>query len=258
MWLQALVARDRRGGDGRERGQSVQDAGREGLGLAGHPLRPASPVEDVAAPPVPKAEVQMRPVAYEAGEHDRGERGSEALVPGDRADRVPDDQVRVGDRDPRPVRNRQLELPGRVLRVELHHASPLLLEGADQRRRERLDLDERDRAVRGPRVCGLGLRLAGSPGAMPEEELHLVGSAQLEPEASEPLEHAPRERPGAPRIGLALLIQLVDRRERPAGARSQRHRGRGIGHQACIARRPSDVGGRGDRIVDEEDGEHGG
>jgi hypothetical protein len=146
--------------------------------------------------------VQVRPVADEPGEHDGRERGGEPLVPGNGADRVPDDQVRVGDRDPRAVRDGQLELPGRVFRVELHHARSLLLEGADQRGRERLDLDERDRAVGRPRVCGLGILLACSPGAMPEEELHLVGAAQLELEAREPLEHA-----------------LANVRAHPAGAR---------------------------------------
>ena len=40
--------------------------------------------------------------------------------------------------------------------------------------------------------------------------------------------------------------------------RRERRRGPGVGHQARIARRSPEVGRRRDRIIDEEDGEHGG
>ena len=99
----------------------------------------------------------------------------------------------------------------------------LLLEGADQRGRERLDVRERDRAVGGAGVGRRRVRLVGARRrAMAEEELDLVPAAELEPVAGEALEHPAGERPGTSRVGLTLLIELVHRRERPSGARGER------------------------------------
>ena len=185
MGLQSLIARDRRSGDRGERRERREHARRERLGLARHALRSASSLEQVPAVPVPQAQVQMVPVAHPLGEDDRRERHGVPVVPRDGPDRVAHDEVRVRRRDPDAVGHRQFELAGRVLRVELHHTGALLLEGPDQRGRERLDVGERDRAVGGPRVGRRRVRLVRTRcGAMAEEELDLVAAAELEPVAA--------------------------------------------------------------------------
>ena len=126
------------------------------------PLGPRPPWNRFFARP-PEAEMQVQPVADEPGEHDRGERGGQA-VPRHGADRVADDEVRVGDRDPDPVGDGDLELSARVLGVELHYAGALLLERADQVGRERLDVGERDRAVGGAAVRRRWVVVLGAEG----------------------------------------------------------------------------------------------
>ena len=201
--------------------------------------------------------MEVVPVADPPGEDDRRERGGVPVVPRDGPDRVSDDEMRVRRGDPDAVRHRQLELPGRVLRVELHHAGALLLEGADQIRRERLDVRERDRAVGGAAVCaGVGSASSG-PGvaAMAEEELDLVAAAELEPVARETLEHPARERARAAGVRLALLVELVHGRERPSGAGGERDRLGRVRHQPRIAGRSPDVRRGRDLVVDLEDRE---
>ncbi len=186
----------------------------------------------------------------------RRERHGVPVVPRDRPDRVAYDEVRVRRRDPDAVRHGQFELAGRVLRVELHHTGALLLEGPDQRGRERLDVGERDRAVRGPRVGRRRVRLVRTRcGAMAQEELDLVAAAKLETVAGEALEHPTGERAGAARVRLALLVELIDRCESPSRARGEPDRLGGIGHQPRVARRSGDVRRGGDLIVDLEDRE---
>ena len=168
--LEPLVARDRGSRDGGERRHRRQHARREGLGLPCHPLGALPAVVQVPAAPVPEAEVDVHPVAHQPGEHHRRERRRQPVSTRDGADRVPDDEVRVRDRDARAMRHRQLELSGGVLGVELHHAGSLRLERSDQLGRERLDVGQDDRAVRGAGVRGdrvgiaAGVRERGGPG----------------------------------------------------------------------------------------------
>jgi hypothetical protein len=201
----------------------------------------------------------MRPVADEPGEYDgRKRRREAALGPSDGSDRVPDDEIRVGDRDAGSMRDGELELSRGVLGMELHHPGTLLLEGTDQGRRERLDVGECDQTIGGTGVRGDRIRLGLTATELPpaEEELHLVGTANLQAERREPFEHRAGERPGACRVGLALLVELVDGRQRPARAGGQPEDGCGVRHQTGIARRSTDMGRGGDLVVHEEDREH--
>ena len=198
----------------------------------------------------------MVPVADAPREDDRRERGGVAVGARHSPDRVAYDEVGVRGGDPDAVRHRQLELPGRVLRVELHDARSLRLEGADQGCRERFDVRERDRSVCGPRVRRRRICLVRSRrGAMPEEELDLEPPAELQTVAGEPVEHRPGERARAARVRLALLVELVHRRERPSRARGEPDRLRRIRHQPRVARRSADVRRRRDLVVDLEDRE---
>ena len=83
------------------------------------------------------------------------------MCPRHRADGVARDETRVRERDPRPVRQRELELAGRVLGMELHHAGPLGLERPDQVAREGLVVGEDGCAVPGPLVRRDRIRLVG-------------------------------------------------------------------------------------------------
>jgi hypothetical protein len=258
MRLESQVARDRRTRDPDDRRQGPEDPGGERLGLARHALGPVAAGEPVAPAAVPQAEVEVIAVADEAGEHDRGERDREPVRAGDRPDRVPGHEVGVGDRDPGAVRHGDLELPGRVLGVELHHAGPLPLERADRVGRERLLIGEHGGAVSGTDVGGDRLRLVGLArrDAVAEEELELVRAPELEPVARQAFEHAPRERASARRPRLPLLVALVDGCQRPPGRGGQRHRGGGIGHEPRVAGRALDARRRGDAVVHQEDREH--
>jgi hypothetical protein len=142
--------------------------------------------------------------------------------------------------------------------MELHHAGALRLEGADEIGGERFHVGEHDRAVGRAGVRGnrVGLGLAAAAITPSEEELDLVRAAQLEAEARQPLEHPLRERPAAGGVRLSLLIPLVDGRERPPGARRERHGRVHVGHQPRVPGRPADVLRRGDLIVDHEHREH--
>ena len=143
--------------------------------------------------------------------------------------------------------------------MELHHARALLLERADQVERERFDVAQGDRAVGGAAVRGRRVVLLGAERpARAEEELHLVAAAELDAVIGQAVEHPPGERPRAARIRLALLVELIDRRERPAGARRERRRLGGIGQQARVAGRAADVRRGRDLVVDLEDREDGG
>jgi hypothetical protein len=87
---------------------------------------------------------------------------------------------------------------------------------------------------------------------MPEEELDLESPAEFQPMGGEPVEHRPGERAGAARVGLALLVELVDGRERPSRARREPDRLGRIRHQPCVARWSGDVGRGRDLVVDLE------
>ena len=259
MRLQPEVADDRGARDPHDRRQRREDARREGLRLACHPLGPVPAVEHVASPAVPQAEMQVVPVADAPGEHHRSERDRHPVRSRHRPDGVAQDETRVRERDPRPVWHRQLELAGRVLGMELHHTGPLGLERPDQVTREGLVVGEHGCAVPGPLVRRDRIRLVGfaGPRPPPEEELELVGAAQLQPLVLQPVQHPARERPAARRPRVALLVPLVDRRHRPARRARQGDRRGGIGDQARVARRPLDAGGRGQVVVDQEHREGG-
>ena len=141
----------------------------------------------------------MRSVADEAREHHGRERGDGSVAPGDGTDRLPQDQVRIGDRDPVAVRDRTPRaVRSVVLGVELHHAPvpcssrariSAVANGSTSASAIAL-------SAPAPECAGCGSSSRSIRGPMAEEELHLVGAAQLEarsPPAAPSI--APRERP---------------------------------------------------------------
>ena len=200
----------------------------------------------------------MVSVADTTCEHDRRERHRHPVRAGHRPHRVAQHEVRVRECDAGSVRDRELELTGRVLRVELHHARPLGLERPDQVAGERLLVGEHRSAVSGSRVRGDRVVLVRFVGPVPpsEEELELVGAAELEARVAQPLEHPASERASARRPGVPLLIPLIDRRHGPARRRGEGDRRGRVGDQARVAGRPVDAGDRGVAVVHEEHREH--
>ncbi len=171
------------------------------------------------------------------------------------------DEVRVRERDPGSVRHRELELTGRVLGVELHHAGPLRLERPDQRRsRTAPGRRARERCSRARRARGSGPARRARRAASRHPRKN---SSSYAPRSSSPCAvsrssirranerpHGGHVFPSWSRWSTAAIAQPGDAASATAEA--------GSGIRRVSPAGPSMPGDRGDAVVHQEDREHGG
>lgn len=190
-------------------------------------------------------------VADALGEDGRCERGAQAVPPGHRADRLPYQDTAVGRRDRVERADRQLELPGRVLGMELVHVHALSRQGGEQLGAVVAQFDLAGRAV--GRTRGSGDERVVRCRGQAERPLDL--DARPEGEPVQPLrvnDRTAQEGSAAAGVALALLGDAVDRGPGPAGLSGQDGQVVEVGEEAQIAvRGAEDVGGD-DGVVREE------
>ncbi len=193
----------------------------------------------------------MPAVADAPAEDRRGEGDAQPVPPGHRPDRLPHQQTVVGRRHRVERAHRDLELPRRVLGMELLHVHALRRERRQQVGGAVAQLDLPDGPVRRSghrRDERVALRVAPA-----HDPLDLQGGLEGDAVALGGPGHGPAQ-DGAParRMRCALLRDPVDRRPRPARLRGQHGQAAEVGVEAQIA-----VGGaedvRGDdRVVGQE------
>ncbi len=231
-----------------------EHARREGLGLGPHAVAPVTARVQVDAV-APGGEVDVAAVADALPEDRRGEGHREAVALRHRPDRLPHQHAAVGRRHRVERGHRELELPGRVLGMELVDLHALPRERRQQIGGTVAQLDLAGGTVRRARDRGHELAL----GARRLSNGPLDLDARLEGRAV-PLRGFPdrpaQEGAAARGMPLALLRDPVDRRPRPAGLSGQFHQLVEVGVEAQIAvRGAEDVGGD-DGVVREERVEH--
>jgi hypothetical protein len=186
-------------------------------------------------------------VADGAGDHRGRERDPQAVPLRDGPDRLAHQHALVGGADRAGRRDRDLELAGRVLRVELVDGDPLVLQRDQHVAAVVAELDQPGHPV--------GRAAAGRKEVVvvaPDRPLDLDRHPERDVAGRRQLGHPPGEAAlvGDPR--LALLGEPVGRRPGPARLRGQRDDPVEVGPQPQVAVRAAEQAGAGDRIVGEE------
>src|SRR3954464_465842 len=248
---QPQVGGDRRGAD-REQGRQVgQQAGDERLAVRGQPEPALAPAHEVLAVP-PDRQVHVPAVADPLGEHLGRERGPQPVPRTHRLDRVPDQHagVRCGDRV--LGRDGQLQLPGRVLGVELVDRNALRRQRRQQVARVVGDLHVPRHPVGGTGEPGYEVVVARDPG----RPLDLEGGPDGQPLAGQLVDDPAQEQPRVQWVRGAVLVVAVHRRPRPAGLAGQHGQPVEIRVQSQVADGAAGVAPGDDRVVEEEGVEH--
>ncbi len=201
----------------------------------------------------------MAAVAHRARCDHRRERDAQAVAGGHRAHGVAYQDRAVGRTHRVLGGDRHLELPWRVLGVELKHRQTLGVQGPEDVAQVVGALDDARHAVCGTVGRHLGHRARlGHPGrpvgrsGPRRDPLHLEARAQREAPVRRRVAHAPRELPCAARVDVSVLGDAVARRPGPAGLCGQRDEPVKVGDEAQIADRAADPGALGDRVVHQE------
>ncbi len=198
--------------------------------------------------------MEVAAVADALGEDRRGEGDHQAVAPGDRPDRLARQHAAVGRRHRVQRADRQLELPRRVLGMDLIDVHALLGERGQELGGAVAQLDLPGGAVR--RTGHRGPELALGGGAVADGPLDLDRRPEGQALPGRVGDQVAQQGARAARMRLALLGDPVHRSPCPAGLRGQHHQPVQIGVEPQIAvGGAKDIGGD-DGVVRQEGVEH--